>query len=49
MEDLKLLEIDADRVTHTSDYFEQLYELAVKMIELGKAYADDTVQEQVGN
>ncbi|KAF8590002.1 glutamate-tRNA ligase [Ramaria rubella] len=44
LEDLTLLEIVGDRVTHTSDYFEQLYDLAIKLIETGKAYADDTEQ-----
>ena len=44
LEDLTLLEIVGDRVTHTSDYFEQLYALAVKLIEAGQAYADDTEQ-----
>jgi glutamyl-tRNA synthetase len=44
LEDLTLLEIVGDRVTHTSDYFNELYELAVKLIESGKAYADDTEQ-----
>lgn len=47
LEDLELLEIRGDVVTHTSDYFDQLYELAIKMIESGKAYADDTEREQV--
>ncbi|KAJ3728456.1 glutamate-tRNA ligase [Lentinula raphanica] len=47
LEDLELLEIRGDVVTHTSDYFDQLYDLAVKMIESGKAYADDTEREQM--
>jgi glutamyl-tRNA synthetase len=34
-------------VTHTSDYFDELYDLAVKLIKSGKAYADDTEQLQV--
>ncbi|GJJ12524.1 hypothetical protein Clacol_006767 [Clathrus columnatus] len=44
LEDLELLEIVGDRVTHTSDYFDQLYDFAVKLIKSGKAYADDTEQ-----
>ncbi|KAI0060129.1 glutamyl-tRNA synthetase [Artomyces pyxidatus] len=40
--DLRLLNIFGDAVTHTSDYFSQLYQLVIKMIETGKAYADDT-------
>ncbi|KAJ7699890.1 hypothetical protein B0H17DRAFT_1157952 [Mycena rosella] len=31
-----------DSVTHTSDYFDQLHEYAVQLINSGKAYADDT-------
>ncbi|KAJ3797214.1 glutamate-tRNA ligase [Lentinula aff. detonsa] len=47
LEDLELLDIRGDVVTHTSDYFDQLYDLAIKMIETGKAYADDTEREQM--
>ncbi len=31
----------------TSDYFDQLYEWAVKLIKMGKAYVDDTPAEQI--
>lgn len=34
-------------MSHTSDYFDQLYELALKVIKEGKAYADDTEQAQM--
>ena len=47
LEDLALLDIRGDAVSHTSDYFDQLYELAIKMIKEGKAYADDTEQAEV--
>lgn len=47
LEDLHLLGIHADEVNHTSDHFDTLYELAIKIIKLGKAYADDTEQLQV--
>ena len=47
MEDLALLDVHGDKVTHTSDYFDQLYEYALQMIKTGKAYADDTPQEQM--
>ncbi|KAM3548003.1 hypothetical protein ARSEF4850_009674 [Beauveria asiatica] len=43
--DLKLLGIETQRLTYTSDYFEQLYELAKKLISDGNAYADDTDPE----
>ena len=49
IEDLALLDIKSEVVTHTSDYFDQLYELAVKIIKEGKAYADDTEQMQVSD
>ena len=45
VEDVKLLEIKIDRITHTSDYFKELYETAERMISEGNAYADDTDQE----
>ncbi|KAA1469418.1 glutamate-tRNA ligase [Dentipellis sp. KUC8613] len=47
LEDLSLLDIKGDKVTHTSDYFDYLYDLAVKMIKDGNAYADDTEQAQM--
>ncbi|KAI0723803.1 glutamate-tRNA ligase [Cerioporus squamosus] len=47
LEDLALLDIHGDKITHTSDYFDQLYEYGLQMIKTGKAYADDTPQEQM--
>ncbi|KAI0306394.1 glutamate-tRNA ligase [Multifurca ochricompacta] len=47
LEDLNLLNIKGDQVTHTSDYFDQIYELAITIIKIGKAYADDTEQAQM--
>jgi len=49
LEDLRLLDIQGDLVTHTSDHFDTLYEYAVKFIKEGKAYADDTEQQQVSS
>lgn len=43
-EDLKLIGITADVVTHTSDYFDTIYDLAIQIIKNGKAYVDDTDQ-----
>ena len=40
--DLFLLGIKPDQVTHTSDSFEKMYELALKLIRAGLAYVDDT-------
>ena len=41
------MEVQGDIVTHTSDHFNTLYGYAVKFIKEGKAYADDTEQQQV--
>ena len=42
MEDVKWLGFDwEDRLFYASDYFDQLYEWAVKLIKEGKAYVDD--------
>lgn len=45
VQDLALMGVKPDERTHTSDYFPQLYEYCVKMIESGQAYADDTDKE----
>ncbi|EMG47348.1 GUS1 Glutamate--tRNA ligase [Candida maltosa Xu316] len=42
IEDLKLLGIKGDKITYSSDYFDVMYDLAVKLIKDGKAYCDDT-------
>jgi glutamyl/glutaminyl-tRNA synthetase len=36
-----------DKISFTSDYFEQIEELGLKMLTLGKAYCDDTSVEQM--
>ncbi|OZJ03417.1 hypothetical protein BZG36_03603 [Bifiguratus adelaidae] len=43
-EDLKLMGVTWDRITHTSDHFDTLYEYALQMLKTGKAYVDDTDQ-----
>ncbi|KAI8971367.1 tRNA synthetases class I, catalytic domain-containing protein [Pilobolus umbonatus] len=43
-EDLALIGVDSSIVSHTSDFFDQLYELALKMIKEGHAFCDDTDQ-----
>ena len=46
MEDVRWLGFDwEDRLYYASDYFDQLYEFAVKLIEDGKAYVDDQSSE----
>lgn len=47
LEDLRLLDIQGDVVTHTSDHFQTIYDLAIKLIMSGGAYTDDTSQQQV--
>jgi Glutamyl- and glutaminyl-tRNA synthetases len=49
LEDLKLLDIHGDIVTHTSDHFNTLCDLAIKLVKSGKAYTDDTEQAQARN
>ncbi len=36
-----------DRLTHASDYFEQLYESALRLIELGCAYVDSLSADEI--
>ena len=36
-----------DRLTHASDYFDQLYEAAETLIEMGLAYVDDLSAEEI--
>lgn len=48
MEDVRWLGFDwEDRLFYASDYFEQLYQWAVKLINDGKAYVDDLNAEQI--
>uniref|UniRef100_A0A0C9RLA1 Bifunctional glutamate/proline--tRNA ligase n=1 Tax=Fopius arisanus TaxID=64838 RepID=A0A0C9RLA1_9HYME len=45
LEDLRLLEVKADRFTHSSDYFELMLTYCEKLIKEGKAFVDDTPGE----
>lgn len=47
IEDLELLGIKGDTTTYSSDYFDQMYELAIKLIKQGDAYCDNTPLEQM--
>lgn len=47
LEDLELLGIKGDKVTYSSDYFQEMYDLCVQMIKEGKAYCDDTPTEKM--
>ena len=47
-EDIHWLGFDwADREYYASDYFPQLYDLAIRMIKEGKAYVDDQTSEEI--
>jgi len=45
LEDLKTLGVIPDKVTFTSDYFDDIETRAFQIIEAGKAYCDDTPVE----
>ena len=44
VEDLALMGIRPDKTSYSSDYFEEMYQYCVTLLEAGKAYADDTDQ-----
>lgn len=47
-EDIHWLGFDwEDRLFYASDYFEQLYEFAIKLIKKGKAYVDDLSADEI--
>ena len=47
-EDIKWLGFDwGDRLYYASDYFDQLYGYAIKLIEAGKAYVDDLNADEI--
>ena len=45
--DVRWLGFDWERLCYASDYFGQLYEWALKLIQAGKAYVDDLSAEQI--
>jgi glutaminyl-tRNA synthetase len=47
MEDVKWLGYHWDELHYASDYFDQLYEWAIKLIKDGKAYVDDLSAEEI--
>ena len=47
IEDVKWLGFNPHQVLYTSDYFGHLYVLAVKLIEKGLAYVDDSTSEEI--
>ena len=47
MKDVRWLGFEWDRLCYASDYFDQLYEWAVKLIKDGKAYVDDLTADEI--
>ena len=47
MDDARWLGIEWKKVTFASDYFDELYDWAVKLVMMGKAYVDDQSPEEV--
>ncbi len=47
MEDIKWLGFEWANVFYASDYFDQLYDLAIRFIKEGKAYVDEQSAEQI--
>lgn len=47
LEDLELLGIRSDKITHSSDYFQEMYDYCVELIKNGLAYCDDTATEKM--
>lgn len=47
MDDARWLGIEWKKVTYASDYFDELYEWAIKLVQMGKAYVDDQSPEEV--
>jgi glutaminyl-tRNA synthetase len=49
IEDIKWLGFNPDQVLYASDYFEELYRFAVKLIEKGLAYVDDSTSDEIAS
>ena len=47
MEDIKWLGFEWKNLYYASDYFQQIYDLAIKFIKEGKAYIDEQTSEQI--
>lgn len=46
-EDIKWLGFKWDKVLYTSDYFDDIYASAIKLIKAGKAYVDDLTADEI--
>ncbi len=49
IEDVKWLGFNPDKIVYASDYFEKLYQFAIKLIEKGLAYIDDSTSEEIAS
>lgn len=47
LEDIKWLGFQWDHLYYASDYFDFIYDCAVRLIELGKAYVDDLTADEI--
>ena len=47
MEDIKWLGFKWDKILYASDYFDDIYECAIKLIKDGKAYVDDLTADEI--
>ncbi len=47
MKDVRWLGFEWDGLYYASDYFDQLYEWAIRLIKVGKAYVDDLSAEEI--
>ncbi len=47
MEDIKWLGFEWDKVFYASDYFDFIYECAIKLIKMGKAYVCDLTPDEI--
>jgi len=47
MQDVRWLGFEWERLCYASDYFDQLYEWAVKLVKDGKAYVDDLTADEI--
>ncbi|KAJ9264612.1 hypothetical protein DTO212C5_6994 [Paecilomyces variotii] len=49
LEDVALMGIKPDKVTFSSDYFDEMYQYCIQIIKDGNAYADDTDKETMAH
>jgi glutaminyl-tRNA synthetase len=49
IEDVKWLGFNPDKILYASDYFDQLYQFAIRLINQGLAYVDDSSSEEISS